>query len=391
MALANLTAALLGAMVVVVSARALAPTLWAEAAIIIGVGPAIGVTLSLGSVAYQIREIASTESPRLRRCIAAVFNIRRTIVALPIALLGGLLLQTSLSLVGWVLLLGAARFFRGGMGVLFSGERKFGWISLCLVVEKLIALLVILVVWIAGFLSVEAVALAYLLSYLAYATACLCIERVHVPPVVAVGAVRTPWKIWDGSGAFGVASLVGPAQQLDVSVVNWVVGSAEAGLFASASRMLGGLNIAGAALSSVVLPYLSGRRGDISRPPLKSAGVGVILGTLFVGGICILAPVWVPLILGSEYQGAAGAVSVYFVAIAILTVNQPLMASLQAVRDERFVMWIAVMQGGGGLVGVGLGASIGGSTGAAIGYCIVVIVILVALLARARSVLFRRY
>lgn len=390
MALANLISALLGAIVVVASARLLTPALWVEAAIIIGVGPAIGVTLSLGSVAYQIREIAAMESARSRRHTAAVFNVRRTVVAIPILLIGISLVLSSFSVAGWILLLGATRFFRGGMGVLFSGERKFGLIGLCLIAEKLTALLTIFVAWHADLLSIEAVALAYLLSYLAYAVICLCAEWLRAPMEVVIGAARTPWKIWAGSGAFGVASLVGPAQQLDVSVVNWIVGPAEAGLFASASRMLSGLNIAGAALSSVVLPYLSGQRIAVSTPQLKRVALPVLLGVASMIVIVLLAPTWVPLLLGREYQDAIGAISVYFVAIVILTFNQPLMASLQALRDEKFVMWVAVVQGVGGLVGVGMGASLGGSTGAAGGYLVVVVLILATLLIRARSVLLRQ-
>lgn len=379
MIVGNLASAFLGALIVISAARFLTPSLWASAAVIVGVGPALGVVLSLGSVSFHIRELAALPSSTQRRERVNLFHARRLLVALPIFILGIALLAMSISSAGWIFVLAAVRFVRGGAGVLFSSERRFGFLSVFLVAEKLTALLIVVVASLADVISIGIVAAAYVISYLTYIVLCMAIERTVMPRRVWSDAIRSPWGIWKGSSAFGVASLAGPAQQLDVSVVSLFVGPFEAGLFGSASRMIGGLNFAGSALASVVLPYFA---MSSSRPkiiPVRLVLGGVLVVGMGVTTIIVFAPTWVPWLLGDAYSAAVGAICAYFLATVILTANQPMMAVLQALGDERFVMWIALCQSIAGLIAVGVGAALGGATGAALGYLLVVLFISVGL------------
>lgn len=386
MALGNLLAAGLGAFIVVLAARGMEPSVWANAAIIVGVGPAAGVILSLGSVSFQIREISFVESGEERRRLASTFNARRLVFAAPIIVVGLASIDLLGNTIGLITILAGTRFIRGGAGVLYSSDRRFACLSLFIVIEKMVCLLGVLALSASGLLSPAGVALSYAFSYLVYVLLCLVVEgRINTSMREFAHAARTPWRIWDGSRAFGVASLVGPAQQLDVSVVSLVVGPVEAGLFASASRMVGGLNFAGSALASVALPYFSAAE-SVVRPVSIRLALAASSGALGLAIATVLgAPVWVPWLLGPEYSSAVGAISAYLIAIMVLTVNQPLMAILQARKREGFVMWVAVGQSLGGLCAIALGALAGGATGAACGYLFICGSIMIVLLIRLRG------
>lgn len=385
---ANILAAIIGAISIVIAIRSLSPADWAATAIIVGLGPALGVGLSLGSVTYTVRELARETDGGRRRERYAEFLLRRSVIGIIVVGAGlvSLLFRVDPILTA-VLVVAGVRFLRSGTSVLMSSEKRFFHIALLTVLEKLVCLGVLFTAVMSGRASITALPTAFVVSYLFFAVSALVIERPNAPFALVLSALRTPMRVWTGSGRFGVASLVGPAQQADVSTLAFVAGQYQAGLLGAGSRLTGGLNVFGAALSSVVLPYFASDQGVGSRsgvPARKSIAAVAIIFAGFVG-VAILTPVWVPVLLGSEYLRAELVVSCYVLLSLVMTAMQPLMSVMQAWDRERFVMWLALLQATLGLGAIAVFGSFSGATGAAVAQLMVATVFLCVLALAVRA------
>ncbi len=365
--LGNVVSALIGAVSNVIAMRALVPSEWAVTAIIVGMGASLGLVLSLGSVTYTIRDLSREPSRELRKTKYAQFVVRRVVVGLIVVatacVVGLLTTQTTLA---WILLLGGARFIRGGSSLLMSAEKRFASVAFLVVLEKVVALLSLVALsWVLP-ASPYLFPSAFLISYGAYFLMSLVIERPRIRGKKLLHSILTPMDIWRGSATFGITSLTGPIQQSDVLVMSWAAGDFQAGLLGSGSRLTSGLNVAGAALSNVIMPYFSspGSSLPIAKILRRWLPLGLFVAIL-VSATVMTTPVWVPILLGESYVEASGVVAVYLLLSLVMTVNVPAMAILQAWDRERLAMGLALLQSIGGIVGVAVAGFFWGAVGAA--------------------------
>jgi O-antigen/teichoic acid export membrane protein len=383
MFLGNGSAAILAAAIIVLGVRGLLPGDWTEAALIVAFADVGSYVLGFGTVTFKIREAARTCDPQVRQAECLVFTIRRVVLATPLIVGGVAIAAMASRMVGLIVILTAARFVRYGAGVQLSAEKRFGWVSLLMVIEKGACLILLAPLWLLGELTVASYIGSQLVGLITCTAIALMVEAPRGWRKACAIALHSPFELWRGSAKFGMAAVSGPVQQLDVVIVTAILGTHDGGLFAAASRVVVGLSLVGGALSAVVLPHFSS-----GPPPLRKVGPRLAaLGGAWLALIAIAAVSarhWVPMLLGQEYGQAAGPIVVYLAATVLLAASQPMMSILQAVGQERFVMWTAVARTVLGLGAIALGAWLGGLITAATGFLIACLITTLALAERIR-------
>jgi O-antigen/teichoic acid export membrane protein len=194
---------------------------------------------------------------------------------------------------------------------------------------------------------------------------------------------------WTESIHFWMVGLTTQIQRADVAVVSALAGPAAAGTFAVPARLVGPLLIFPNAYSMALFPRIASAhnrrlahreaaRGQL----LLLAGMSVLLGGLFV-----LAPLAVQIVLGAQYLQTVGVLRVYLLGLLVASLNQPMAIFLQAEGAERFVARIVTPASLAGLAGIAIGASVRGAFGAAFGFLLLHVLAGSFLLARSMSVL----
>lgn len=383
----NSAAAALGALAILLTIRQLSPSEWAPVASVIGMGPSIGLVLSLGSVGYQTRRISRVVSQQLRGHLYATFVTRRFVIGGAVLCIGGLAaIRSPLSCI--VLLLAGSRFIRGGVSVRMSCDRRFSQIAALAVGEKLV-----IVVWVgcaklSQTVSWLSLPIGYLVSYWCYTAAALAIERPWSTRRWLFFAAKTPELLWSRSGRFGIASLTGPLQQADVAILGSLTDDYQAGLLGSGSRLTSTTNVIGGSLASVVMPYFGPRHAEsltFGRRMRRSVLLIVIAAAIVFGSLAATTSFWVPLMLGASFKNASFVISCYlllaFVGIAI----PPLMVLLQAWDLERSAMRIAIGQAVATTCAISACGWLWGANGAALGQLIVQLFVCGFLVGTARA------
>lgn len=366
----NIGSTVVGAVTTVIAIRALSVEGWAAVAIVISIAPLLSLTLSLGTVTYRIRELARLAVPE-RGAAFAEFALRRLSVAVLLAILSVALVDLYAGLVTLCLGLAAARFYRGGSIALLSADRRFTAVAVITVGEKLLTLLLVAIQ--LDDMRLSTLPLAQLFAALVTGFLAHLVSGVALSTWSSnLTAALTPWRLWSGSGHFGMASLATAAQQADVTIVTAVAGSYQGGLFAAAARIPGTLNVLGGALAMVALPVI-GNRGHL--PPLtgrvrRTAAVGAGAVALALALVVATAGFWVPLLLGEDYAEATTTMQVYLVAMAFAIVNQPVVAVLQAVGHDAYAGRVVLAQVAASLSAQALGALTFGAVGAATGFLV---------------------
>lgn len=369
----NTGAAGLGALAILLSIRQLSPAEWGPVATIIGLGPSLGLVLSLGSVGYQTRRLTRMRARDRRARQYAAFIIRRALVACLVISIGVALVPLNDTL-AFVTVLAGCRFFRGGTSILMACEKKFSKIAFLAVAEK-----ATVVVWVvASDLTVGVdgftLPVAFVGSYTVYSALALFFERPSLSAKIVRLALASPFRLWHGSARFGVSSLVGPLQQADVAVLSAVAGDFQGGLLGAGSRLTSASNVIGSSLASVVMPYFA--TGSTAAPrmslPLKlRIAILCFVGASVFIAMSVTTQFWVPLLLGAEYESAAFVVSCYLALAVINMLLPPMMVLLQAWDHEGIAMWYAICQAFFGMMAIGLCGLIWGANGAALGQLVV--------------------
>jgi O-antigen/teichoic acid export membrane protein len=175
--------------------------------------------------------------------------------------------------------------------------------------------------------------------------------------------------LWRSSFSFGMVGVASQILRADVAIVGSVAGSYAAGVYAAPARLANFLTVVPASFSAAVFPRLAGGldRRAVRREAVIGASVVLLvmaLGLLILG---IAAPVIVPIALGRAYSSSADVLRVYLVVVLISSVNQPLLAFLQAEGHERYAGRATVAAVILGLGAIAIGARIDGGVGAAWG------------------------
>ncbi|MFD0821320.1 lipopolysaccharide biosynthesis protein [Micromonospora zhanjiangensis] len=146
---------------------------------------------------------------------------------------------------------------------------------------------------------------------------------------------RNPWSAVGGYGTFTLAVNLGA---LDTVVLGIAGGSAHAGMYGAVSRWTQPVQLLsqsyGAAAAPVIAAAGSAREAvRRTRGSLWLIGVGVAVCALLAAGAGRLVPV----LLGEGYRDAAPVLALLSASAAVVLVNQPLVALLQARGYDRLV------------------------------------------------------
>lgn len=376
----------LTALTYVIAARALGPALFGKVAVAISVG-AIGVVVyDLGLNDMMTREVAAT---RIRvydaRRVLSTKRLFAPLLLAPViaaAFLAGLHIwdATFYALVSWALWEAQAS------GALLRGTERFGAANSCQILGRLAGVLMALVLQITGTWTALLFALCLLLSNVFEAVTGRFMLGANHDPVL--GDALRLGRTQRAAVSFGLTSLSASAQQLDTPIVALGGGVIEAGVYAAAGRLIGPLNLAGASLRLVSIPWLSRAQKSPrtrQREELRVEILAIALSCLpIIAGIIGLHAI--PTLLGLAYQRAGEAFLVLAFGAAFSTWNQGLAAILQSRRAQKAVAAVVATGLMVGLAATYLMSMWRGAVGAAYGLVVSQVFIALAL----RSFLARR-
>lgn len=185
---------------------------------------------------------------------------------------------------------------------------------------------------------------------------------------------------WSGSQYFGLTSVSNSSQSLDLTLLSVVGGTAAAGVYGAVNRWTQPMALLAAAFASALAPYAA--RSESLRAAWHQFRRALWMPAAAVAlavGVFIMSPTIVDLLLGGAYDGSAATLRVLALVVIPSIVCQPLVVILQSFRRDRFVAIIMVVAALAQLVLVlFLGRSFG-ALGAAFSALIVQVFILVAL------------
>lgn len=385
MTMANGASAILGALALLIAVRHLSVTDWSVVALIVSLGPLMSLLISMGTVTYGVRRLSGYEERFKRHSEFCEFIGRRASLSVVLFVLALIVWTMGHRVASAVIGLAAFRFFRGGTTVLLSSERRFGSQSVVLVGEKVVTLTATFLLLDLG-VGVFALPLAQACGALVAGSVSLLLSSLKGDWIAVANGLRSPHKMWRGSGYFGVTSLASSLQQADVAIVTLAANSYQAGLFAAAARIPSTLNVLGGALAQVVIPTASRAGFDFGSVTKRARRFSMALGVIVLVAISLLvstAGAWVPFLLGNEYHAAVDVVRVYLVSVLLAVLNQPIIALLQARGEDKWAARIVACNVLCALALQALGASLHGALGASVGFFVATVGATCVLLYRA--------
>lgn len=205
------------------------------------------------------------------------------------------------------------------------GDAQLMQVSSCAAQERLVTLVVVLgTLPFAGPLSLP--------LGLAAGAASVCARLIpSARRGLRPGPAPLPMREFTRSArGFAVVSLTSDAQQLDVPLVAAVGGTASAGIFAAASRLIGPLSMVVTQTSQLIFARASRTDDPLTRRQ-AAFFVGAI-GAVFVPGLLLVC--WrsddvVGILLGEQYRESAGLLWWLSLGIVLTIVTNPLTAWIQ--------------------------------------------------------------
>lgn len=167
---------------------------------------------------------------------------------------------------------------------------------------------------------------------------------------------------WHGTSGYGLAAVVGSAQQLDVTLLAAVGGAATAGEYGAVSRWTSPLIMPSTALSQTGVLYAATARS--MKESLRRLSHAISLLSIPIAG-CVVVAVYAkqltPLLLGEQYASSGLAFQILAIAVIPTILAQPLAMILQTRDREKTVSGILsvalILRLGGSVLLVGtLGA-----------------------------------
>jgi PST family polysaccharide transporter len=172
---------------------------------------------------------------------------------------------------------------------------------------------------------------------------------------------------------FAASNLASDIIQLHVVIVGAVAGAAAAGDYAAATRLMAVFVIATGAMSTILLPALSG--SGAAAAELFRRSLLLLAGTVGTGAVLValFAPWIVRLVYGEAYTGAVATVQTYCAVVLLVSVGQPLSAALQASGQQALVARVEVAALVPSALLVAAGAWRWGAAGGAAGAALVLV------------------
>ena len=336
MALATSTgiAQILVAVIYVVAARDSAPAQYGLIVAAIALGVVAAGFLDFGTNTLWVRELATG------RMSAEQFGAR---------LLGKLLIAAVVCAL-WVLfclVLGAPTalwmaapvtfclMLNQSMQVALRSARRAEVVALSILTDRLVAVGMFFLFLALGAISRDVLWAALSIGSLAAAAAGWLLT-----PAELRARFGRPFRVnpYTGSGYFGVSGLAVSAQSLDLPLLGLVGGAPAAGIYGAVNRWTQPLGLLAAAFASAAAPFIA-RCGSIgSAARSLRAGLWLPVGAVgLCGVIFVIAPVFVPFVLGDAYAGSVGVLRILCLVSAVSIISAPLLVGLQSLGRERYV------------------------------------------------------
>jgi O-antigen/teichoic acid export membrane protein len=180
-----------------------------------------------------------------------------------------------------------------------------------------------------------------------------------VVPAGRAGACLVPDRaIWALLRPFWFATAGQGVRQIDVAVLGAVAGTAVAGVFAPASRLVPALLLVPGTYTQLLLGRLSA--GQASLTVRRLAGVALFTTMSFLT-LAVLADIWVPLLLGEGYRASVDVIRVVTASLVFAALSSTIASSLHATDRAAYV---AVAVWTGATTTIGLVAVLGAAYGA---------------------------
>jgi O-antigen/teichoic acid export membrane protein len=205
------------------------------------------------------------------------------------------------------------------------GEAQLMQVSSCAAQERLVTLVVILAT--LPFIGPLSLPIGLAVGSLSVCARLVRSARAGLrpgPPPLSASEFRRSAR------GFAVVSLTSDAQQLDVPLVAAVGGTASAGIFAAASRLIGPLSMVVTQTSQLVFARASRTDDPLTRRQAAFFVGGI--AAVFVPGLLLVC--WrshdlVGILLGDQYRESAGLLWLLSLGILLTIVTNPLTAWIQ--------------------------------------------------------------
>jgi O-antigen/teichoic acid export membrane protein len=169
---------------------------------------------------------------------------------------------------------------------------------------------------------------------------------------------------------YSISNIAGQTKTLDTVIVGAMGSLGTAGLYSAAMRLTNPLSLVAGSLTSVVMPFAA-RNDHTYAMRLARRLIYLAAGSLLlVLPLVYLSEPIVNMLLGEEYQKAAGALMGGLLALPFLSLASPLGSILQSRGHQKFVAGNGVVFALVTLGCIACGTVIGGATGASFGLAV---------------------
>jgi O-antigen/teichoic acid export membrane protein len=371
----------------VVAARLIGPAEFGGVLAAFGLAVIVVSFVDFGINNWTIREMVRTDGSveSYARTLGVKIALGGVLATLWLGIVGGMSIGSSRATA--YLPFGIYIFFAAlasTLAIPFRAQERFTPVAMSGVTEKASVLVILGGLVVANKLNAVGFSLALAVGPIASSTQlALALDRRFLKaPATTTHDIIAMWNAAKHFGLTGVASQV---LRADVAIVAALSGASAAGIYAAPSRITLVLVLLPGALSITLFSRAARQtRGTVVE--LRAVLLTLLLLMLPVLiAIYIAAPPLVHTVLGSDYAASVAVLRILLLMVLMNTVNQPLMAALQARGEDAFVAATLWISAGIGLVGVAIGAAALGPTGAAFGAVSMQAIVLVALGWRVKS------
>ncbi|TFC61637.1 lipopolysaccharide biosynthesis protein [Cryobacterium sp. TMB1-7] len=342
---------LLVAVAYAIGARATLPSALGISLSAIAIASVAAALVDFGLSAFLIREVASG------RCDNAAMYSRlwqRLLLAGLVGTVlftGGLLVLISIAadwgFLLWVGLIFASSLLLQTAQVPLRAHGMLGLISIATVLDRLIFLSSTWALILLGVGGELAIPLGLAAGMGFDSAFCFVLNIRKIPSGlkpsgrVRVGPPSLWFTAWRGTRGYGIAAVLGSAQQLDVTILGFSGGAAAAGAYGAVSRWTTPLLLPSTALTQVGMAHAP--KANSTRLALRGLRrvawilVLAVMASLFVAGF---AGTIAPAILGTQYDDSSAIFTVLALSIIPTLFAQPLSMVLQSRGREGKVAWI---------------------------------------------------
>lgn len=352
---ARVAASAMQAVIIVLLARMLGPTDFGFFAVSIGIGAVLGSLLGFGSSAQALRLLATPDPQRL----AATLLLLRVMTA---AIIAGAIVAMGWSGPRAIILLAAVytatEVISDLCQSLMLGMQRTGLAYVALVVRRALPLTLLLAGLLFAWSPIVTLGIGWGLSA---AIALLFCRSLVARPLPAWTAIRSGLHFWSSMALLNL-------QNLDVVLLQAVVGPALVGQYGAASRVVNPLNLFTATILSILTPKLAAATDPADRVATFRQGRMILIA--YFACLLVAAPIAYhvgPWILGDAYAAAAPLFAAFTVAAGFSALSQIHVSLLYALDRAQTVAVMRLIAIPVGLAILVASTYVAGVIGAAVG------------------------